>query len=264
MKNPLPLAPLLLASTALLSSCAAVYVPTTPSTPLLEKGQVEVAAGLRTLRYAEAQAAWSPVAHVLLTGELATGIGKSVSSTSNGQGGTNTYEDTHGQGGLGLGLYNSSAKSGYLAVMSGIGWGRSNFFAFDNYKPASPFFPFPLPTSEGVYDARYRRYYGQVYFASADDDSGPRIGGSLRAVWLDYTRLTYADVPIVASTHVYVEPSAFLRFGQGPLRFYTAIGLSMPLGSDRANPSDNRTSSTSYLLSAGIILRPDLLIGHKK
>ena len=264
MERPLRIAPLLLAGAVLLSSCAAVYVPTTPSTPLLEKGQVEVTAGIRSLRYAEAQAAWSPIPHVLLTGELATGIGKSTSSTSNGQGGTSTYQDTHGQGGLGLGLYTSSAKSGYLAVMSGIGWGHSNFFAFDDYKPASIFFPFPLPTREGVYDARYRRYYGQVYFASAEDNHGPRIGGSLRAVWLDYNRLTYADVPIVASTHFYVEPSAFLRFGQGPLQFYTAIGLSMPFSSDRANPSDNRTSSTSYLISAGIVLRPDLLIGRKK
>jgi hypothetical protein len=263
MKNPLPIASLVLTSAILLSSCAAVYVPTTPSTPLLEKGQVEMTVGVRSLRYAEAQAAWSPVSHVLLTGELATGIGKSVSSTSNGQGGTSTYEDTHKQGGLGLGLYTSNAKSEYLAVMSGIGWGHSNFFAFDDYKPASIFFPFPLPTREGVYDARYRRYYGQVYFASAEGN-GPRIGGSLRAVRLDYSRLTYADVPIVASTHFYLEPSAFLRFGQGPLQFYTTIGMSMPFSSDQSNPSDNRTSSTSYVISAGVVLRPDLFLGHKK
>jgi hypothetical protein len=264
MKNPLPIALFLLASATLLSSCAAVYVPTTSSTPLLEKGQVEITAGLRNVRYAEAQAAWSPVSHVLLTGEVASDIGKSTTSSTNGQGGTSTYEDTHKQGGLGLGLYTSSAKSGYLAVMSGIGWGHTNFFAFDDYKPASIFFPFPLPTREGVYDARYRRYYGQIYFASAEDDNGPRIGGSLRTVWLDYSRLTYTDVPIVASTHFYVEPSAFLRFGQGPLQFYTTIGMSLPFSSDRSNPANNRTSSTSYVISAGVVFRPDLLIGHKK
>lgn len=264
MKTSLPIAPLLLASAALLSSCAAVYVPTTSSTPLLEKGQVEITAGLRNVRYAEAQAAWSPVPHVLLTGEVAGDIGKGTSSSTNAQGVSTKYVDSHGQGGLGLGLYTSSAKRGYLALMSGIGWGHTNFFAFDDYKPASIFFPFPLPTREGIYDARYRRYYGQVYFASPEDSNGPRIGGSLRTVWLDYSRLTYSDVPIVPSTHFYVEPSAFLRFGQGPLQFYTTVGVSMPLSGDRSNPSDNRTSSTSYVISAGVVLRPDLLIGHKK
>ena len=49
---------LLATSTALLSGCAAVYMPTTPGTPLLEKGQVEVRAGVRSFRYAEAGAAW--------------------------------------------------------------------------------------------------------------------------------------------------------------------------------------------------------------
>ena len=58
-KNTFVMSHLLLAtSTALLSGCAAVYMPPTPGTPLLEKGQMEVRAGVRSFRYAEAGAAW--------------------------------------------------------------------------------------------------------------------------------------------------------------------------------------------------------------
>lgn len=261
MKTTLRLLPWLLGSAGLLSSCLAVYVPTTPSTPLLEKGQVEVTAGLRSLRTAEISAAWSPVSHVLLTGELATEAGRTTTTTTTGMppGIPTTYSSSHGQGGLGLGLYTTTAKRGYWGLLSGIGWGHTRFFAQDDYKPASVFFPFPVPTREGMYDARYRRYYGQVYFASPEAERGPRFGGSLRSVWLDYTRLTYADLPIVPSTRVYLEPSVFWRFGKGPLRYYATAGVSMPLSADRDNPANSRTSSTSYLVGGGIILRPDLL-----
>ena len=260
MKKQLLLPPFLLAG-ALLSSCAVLYVPTTPSTPLLEKGQVEVTAGLRGLRYAEVGAAWSPLPHVLVTGELAADIAKSTASTTNSQGVTENYSDSHRQGGMGLGLYRptSTTRRTYLAVMGGIGWGHTNFFAFDDYKPASVFFPFPLPTRQGVYDAKYRRYYGQLYLASPPDNDGPQYGASLRSVWVDYTKLTYADQRIVPSNRLFVEPSVFLRFGHGALRWYTTAGYSLPINRDPANPANGRTSSRSYLLSGGIILRPDLL-----
>ena len=260
MKKQLLTLPFLLVG-ALLSSCVAVYVPTTPSTPLLEKGQVEVTAGLRGFRYAEVGAAWSPLPHVLVTGELAADASKSTSSTTNSQGVTTEYRDSHRQGGIGLGLYRptDATRRTYLAVMGGVGWGRSTFFAADDYRAASVFFPFPLPTRQGVYDATYRRYYGQVYLAGPPDDNGPQFGASLRSVWVDYTRLTYADQPIVPSNRFFVEPSLFLRFGHGILQYYATAGLSLPLNRDPANPANGRTSSRSYLVGGGIVLRPDLL-----
>jgi len=249
---------LLATSTALLSGCAAVYVPTTPGTPLLEKGQVEVRAGVRSFRYAEA-AAWSPVAHVLLTGEVAGSNGSTI--VTDAQGRAVKYEEAHGQGSVGLGLYRAptARRRTYLAAMGGIGWGHTKFFAYDDYQPASAFFPFPLPTRSGVYDARYRRYYGQAYFAGPADEKARQFGASLRAVWLDYTSLTYADQPIVPANRVFLEPSVFWRFGRGALRCYATGGLSLPVHVDPANPANARTASWSYLFGGGLVLRPDLL-----
>lgn len=244
---------------ALLGGCAAVYVPTTPSTPLLEKGQVEVTAGLRSFRYAEAGAAWSPVNHVLLTAEVAGTNGSTT--VTDAQGMTTHYDEGHGQGSVGVGLYRAptASRRSYLAALGGVGWGHTRFFAYDDYKAASVFFPFPVPTRSGVYDAQYRRYFAQVYFASPAEEKGPRVGASLRAVWLDYTRLTYADQPIVPANRVYLEPSVFWRFGRGALRYYATGGLSLPLHDDPANPASSRTASRSYLFGGGLVLRPDLL-----
>ena len=259
MKQALLVPQLLLAATALLSGCATLYVPNTPSTPLLEKGQVEVTAGVRSFRYAEMGAAWSPINHVLLTGEVAGSNGSTTVTDAQGQ--TTKYEEGHGQGSVGVGLYRAptASRRTYLAAVGGIGWGHTKFFAYDDYKPVSVFFPFPLPTRSGVYDARYRRYYGQVYFAGPADEKSHQVGGSLRAVWLDYTRLTYADQRIVPANRVFLEPSVFWRFGRGALRYYVTGGLSLPVYVDPANPANARTAAQSYLFGGGLILRPDLL-----
>lgn len=261
MNKPLFISRLLTAGAALLSSCVAVYVPTTPSTPLLERGQVEVTAGLRSIRYGEVGAAWSPVNHLLVTGELAADLATSTSTSTNGQGVATTYTDSHRQGGVGVGYYlpPGTTRKTYLAAVAGTGWGSSHLYAFEDFKAASVFFPFPVPTRNGVYDARYRRYYGQVYFAGPADEKGRQFGASLRTVWLDYTRLTFADQPIAPANRVFLEPSVFMRFGKGPLRFFATAGLSMPLSSDPANPANARTASMSYLFSGGLVLRPDLL-----
>ena len=264
MSKQLFLPRLLLAGAAWLSGCAAVYVPTTPGTPLLEKGQVEVTAGLRSFRYAEAGAAWSPISHVLLTAEVASSNGNTT--VTDAQGRTTKYDEPHRQGSLGLGFYRapSASRRTYLAAMGGIGWGRTKFFAYDYYQSASVFFPFPVPTRSGVYDARYRRYYGQVYFAGPADARGQQFGASLRSVWLDYTRLTYAGQPIVPANRVFVEPSVFWRFGRGALRCYVSGGLSVPLRIEPANPANARTASQSYLVGGGLVLRPDLLWHREK
>ena len=207
----------------------------------------------------EAGAAWSPVAHVLLTAEVAGTDGSTT--VTDAQGLTTRYEEGHGQGSVGLGLYRAptASRRTYLAALGSIGWGHTKFFAYDDYQPAFVFFPFPLPTRSGVYDAWYQRYFGQVYLAGPADEKAHQFGGSLRAVWLDYTRLTYADLPIVPANRVFLEPHVFWRFGRGALRYYATAGLSLPLHADRANPANDRTASWSYLFGGGLVLRPDLL-----
>ena len=258
-------ASVLLVGAALLGGCAAVYVPATTNTPLLEKGQVEVTAGLRGLR-GEAGAAWSPINRVLVTGGVTGNLGTAQTTTTNGPGRDTTYLDAHRQGSIGVGLYRppTADKPSYLAVLGGVGWGYTRFFAFDDYRAASVFFPFPVPTRSGVYEARYRRYYGQFYFATPASETGPQAGESLRAVWLDYATLTYADVPIKPASRFFLEPSIFVRFGHGPLRYYLSGGLSMPLQNNSANPFSNRTARLRYLVSGGLVLRPDLLFRRKE
>ena len=252
-----------IAGAAWLTGCA-VYVPTVPATPLLEKGQVEVTAGLRGFSTTELGVAWSPVPHVLVTGELAGNIGSSSTTTTSQQGVKTTYNDSHRQGSVGAGLYRKPTADSYLAVLGGIGWGRTNLFASEDFKAASPFFPFPIPTRSGVYDAQYRRYYGQFYFAAPAFGKDLKGGFSLRTVFVDYTRLNFADQPIAPSNRFFLEPTAFVRTDHGPLRFYLTGGFSAPLSSDRANPANKRTASWSYLFSGGVILRPDLLVRARK
>ena len=146
-------------------------------------------------------------------------------------------------------------------MTGGTGWGSRNFIAFDDYK-SSPYIPIPLPTRAGIYDALYRRYYGQVYFAHplwAKDMLG---GLSFRSVYVDYSRLTYAGQPIIDGNNLFLEPSFFLRYGRGFFRYYATGGLSLPLGSGTNDPVSQRTAAVSYLLGAGIIFRPDLLWHH--
>ena len=247
-----------------LNGCA-VYVPTVPATPLLEKGQVEVTAGLRSFRSGELGAAWSPVPHLLVTGEVAGDLGRTSTTVTTPQGPV-TYLDTHRQGSFGLGYYRApaGAAGSYVALLGGVGVGRTVFFALDDYEATSPYLPFPLPTRSGVYDARYRRYYGQVYYARPAFIGDLKGGFSLRTVWLDYIRLTYDNQPVAPSNRVFLEPTVFVRSDHGPLRYYATAGLSAPLSSDRNNPANGRTATWSLLVSGGIILRPDLLRKHRE
>ena len=257
MKHFVFAAPFLLAGAALLGGCVSAYVPTAPPTPLIDKGQVEVAAGLRSLHYAEASVAWSPLPHVLLLGEAAIDMANTQPQDTSRA----NYHDRHSQGNLGVGLYgHPGANKSYLAVLAGMGWGHNSFFAEDDYKPASIFLPLPLPTHLGVYDTRYRRYYGQVYFAEAEPARGPRVGGSLRVVGLDFTYYTYSGGSVaIAKNRLLFEPTVFVRFGRGALRYFTTAGFSLPAHADAANPYDKRVVSQSYLFSGGVIFRPDLL-----
>ncbi|MDJ0366873.1 hypothetical protein QMK33_17105 [Hymenobacter sp. H14-R3] len=74
-------------------------MPTIPSTPLVEAGQVEVTAGLRGFNSLEAVAAWSPMPHLLLSTEAAWQP-NSRSATVNNL--TASYNDSRRQVGFGI------------------------------------------------------------------------------------------------------------------------------------------------------------------
>lgn len=144
----------LAASLALLGGCA-VYVPTVPSTPLVEAGQVEVTAGLRGLNSLEAGAAWSPGPHLLLSTEAAWQP-NSQSTTVNNV--TTKYNDSHRQVGFGMGAYRAPTARLplYLAAGGGIGFASMDLHSVD-FSIVSAYVPIPVPIQGAYYQASYRR-----------------------------------------------------------------------------------------------------------
>ncbi|TDN37294.1 hypothetical protein E4631_04900 [Hymenobacter sp. UV11] len=239
----------------LLGGCA-VYVPTVPSTPLLTQHQVEITAGLRGINSLEVDAAWAPTAHLLLAGESAF-QGSTTETTTNSV--TTTYHDSHRQVGLGLGYYQApTARSAwYWAAVGGVGFASVELHSIDFAAP-SAFVPIPLPYVSGFYEARYLRYYGQLYAARP---LSPLVtaGASVRGKLVDYTRLTYEGQPLVPTNRFFLEPTLFVRVGHGVVQGEGTLGLSLPTASDRSNPLNPRTAPVSTLVSIGVIFRPDLL-----
>ena len=254
---------LVIAIGTMLSGCATVYAPSVPHTPVLERGQVELSAGMGRMSGVEAKAAWSPLPHLLLTGELSAIPNDAESSSTNTQGATTS--DNQQQASIGMGYYHAptAASPIYQAVIGGMGWGQRSFSSFEGFV-SSPYIPIPLPTSSALYETRYRRYYGQWYLAYPLSKKGLLGGLSFRSVWLDYSRLTYGGYPIQGNSSVFLEPSFFLRCGKGWLRYYAAGGVSLPVGSISTDQMGKQLGAVSYMLGGGIIFRPDLFLHRKK
>ena len=234
----------------------AVYVPTIPATPLITKGQAELTGDVRSLISAEVGAAYAPTNHLLISAE--SGFQSSEGSMDNPPNQL-SYHDYHRQVGLGLGYYRAPAAAGqpYWAALVGVGFASTVVHALD-FKVPSPYLPFPFPYYVGRYDAQYLRYYGQVYVA-LPASGGPTFGASLRGTVVDYTHLTLDDVAIAPTNRVFLEPTVFLRAGQGALRGFATVGFSLPVNGNSSNPINARTAPWSGLVGAGLVLRPDLL-----
>lgn len=244
------------AGTALLGGCA-VYVPITPSTPLVSsKGEVEVTAALRGLTSLEASGAWSPAAHVVVTAETALQVsnGHETSNTTTVQ-----YTSVHKQVGVGVGTYRlvGAARSVYLGATGGVGFAKA-----DIYDPHADDLLVPLlgkrPTT--YFDATYQRYYGQLY--AAHRGPGASYGVSARGTFVHYSRLLRNGEAITSPTHFYLEPTLFVRAGRGPLQFQGTLGLSMPVPTAPVGADQRNLSPATLLISAGVVLRPHLL-GHR-
>ena len=243
------------AASLLLGGCA-VYVPTVPSTPLLTQRQVELTAGLRGLNSLELDAAWAPTKHLLLAGESAFQGSTTETSTNNV---ATTYHDTHRQAGLGLGYYQApTERSAWdLAALGCVGFASVDLHSVDFAVP-SVYLPLPLPYVAGHYEARYFRYYGQVYAARP---LGPLLtgGASVRGTLVDYTQLDFDGQAVAPTNRFFIEPTLFVRVGHGVVQGQGTLGLSLPTSGDANNPINKRTAPVSGLVSIGVIFRPDLI-----
>jgi hypothetical protein len=116
----------------------------------------------------------------------------------------------------------------------------------------------PVPVISGRYEARYFRYYGQIYAARP---LGALVtgGASVRGTLVDYQHLTYEGHPFMPTNHFFIEPTLFARVGHGVVQAEGTLGLSLPTGGSKDNPFNLRTAPVSTLVSVGIIFRPDLL-----
>lgn len=248
----------LAASLTLLGGCA-VYVPTIPSTPLVEAGQVEVTAGLRGLNSLEAGAAWSPVPHLLLSTEAAWQPNTQSTTVNNV---TTTHNDSHKQVGFGVGTYRAPTARLplYLAAVGGIGFASMDLHSVD-FGILSAYVPLPVPIEGAYYQASYRRYYGQLYAAYKTE--GVSGGLSLRGTWVDYTRLLADGLPIAPAARFFLEPTVFLRTRPGVLQGQFTLGISAPTGRQPTELQAQRTAPASLLIGAAIVLRPDLLWHHE-
>ena len=240
-----------------LSGCA-VYVPATPSTPLLRsQGEVEVTACLRPQGSLEASAAWVPAGRLLLTAD--GGVQQSSGSETRG-GVTTNFENLHKQAGVGVGTFRllGADQSVYLGAVGGLGIASASIY--DNH-----FDPFDLLFGGADklvhYEASYQRYYGQVYVAKTT----PLLsyGASLRGTFVHYSRLMRDAAPISTPTRFYFEPTAFLRIGHRAWQGQATLGFSQPNRIDRASPDRTNVSPATMITSVGVVLRPHLL-GHRK
>ena len=227
-----------------LAGCS-VYLPTVPSTPLVQRGQVEVTAGLRTLTTLEAGAAFSPKSHVLFSAEAAL---QRVTSTETRNNVTTKNLDTHQQVGLGVGAYTVTKAPNplYLAAVAGVGYADVDIHDYG------------ILSATRHYQAQYQRFYGQLYLAALEP--GGSYGISVRGTWVDYRQLLEDGVPIEATNRFYLEPHFFGRVGSGPVQGYATLGVSLPAVRERTSSSSTSALAPStLLLGAGIIFRPHLL-----
>lgn len=210
-----------------------------------------MSAGVRNLTSLEAGAAWAPTRHLLLSAESGLQSSTAITTSNNI---TATYHDFHRQVGLGLGCYRSAPSGLYLAVLGGVGYASTRLHTVD----VGVLYFLPIPVLSSQYEARYVRYYGQAYVATPTQGAAT-LGFSLRGSYVDYTYLALAGNSFAPATHFFTEPSFFVKLGNGPLQALGTVGFSLPWNPDSASRFSNETASTSSLIGATLIFRPDLL-----
>ena len=167
--------------------------------------------------------------------------------------------------GLGIGYYHASTGKSrlYLAALGGISFASVNLHDIDFAAPSISL-PLPVPYVAGFYEARYRRYYGQLYGGLPVSERFTS-GFSVRATWVDYTQLLVDGQSFAPASRCFIEPTFFMRFGRGALQGQATLGFSFPVSQDYANPTNSKTAPVSGLFGIGAVFRPHLLrVGRDK
>lgn len=229
----------LLIGLLLFASSCAVYMPTTPSTPLVQQGEVEFTAAVRggSSLGIETGAAWSPISHLLLTGE--SGMHYSVNKPKG-----ENYPSLHKQAGLGVGVYQILGVSHpiYVAAVAGMGRASASVYSVE------------LLGIPDKFEADYNKYYGQIYAAL----QGRRFSGglSLRGTHLNFQHLQVDGIPVSKAASFYIEPALFGRLGTGAWQIQSSIGLSVPNYRDPSADNNHYVNPTTLLISAGLVFKP--------
>ncbi|OWP63583.1 hypothetical protein CDA63_08355 [Hymenobacter amundsenii] len=198
-----------------------------------------------------------PVGRLLVAGEAAfkpTSDSKTNSSTIKNR-------DYHRQVGLGLGTFwlLGRNQTGYLAAIGGIGLAATQVYdpSVDIAVLLLPFPPLGTPKQGNLYQAHYRRYYGQLYWAAQQKRSS--YGFSVRGTLVDYYKLHRDQLPLVTSNRFFLEPTCFLRYGRGPIQGQVTLGISVSPGADSSSPYRNNLTPVSTLIGIGVVVRPSML-----
>jgi hypothetical protein len=232
----------------LLVGCAS-YTPILPSTPLVQKGEVEASATWMLPNVKTVGVAYSPVKHLLVEGQYADRGNRKTSKTDTLGIRSRQYE-------IGLGYYHSFKNdSWYVGAIGGYGqvWTRNH-----NY-----YLPIALLSDRYIdRDSRYLKYFGQVYGAyqtstTSDSDFRVAVGLSLRytAVRLTYLSEVNSGYPVGARTKFYTEPTGFLRMGNTFVQGQLYAGLAATTYKNET--FDNSIwPQTRLQLGAGVVLNP--------
>lgn len=246
MLPPRTLPPFVAITCSVLLSGCSVYTPTIPSTPVVQKGEVEAYAGIRGLMSsAEVGAAWSPVNHVLLTTEGAVRLVKANDPSPN----------QNRQLNLGAGVYQrfNGTVPLYAALVGGVGRAASDIRSSEDSSP-----------NFARYQATYSRYYAQGYLAVFGEEAGWLNGGvSCRATWVEYDKFRRNNEPVTPATTFYLEPTVFVRFGRGALQSQLSIGSSLPNARLNKTPADKYLDARNTLIGYGLVFRPGQLSNRR-
>jgi hypothetical protein len=95
------------------------------------------------------------------------------------------------------------------------------------------------------------RYYGQVYVAQQKTKIS--YGLLVRGTAVSYQQLLRNKAPIEPGNQFFLEPTSFLRVGQGVVQGMATIGVSLPGLSNRQNPAHTRLAPSTWLISLGVV-----------
>ncbi len=245
--------PQLLISGALLglTGCG-VYTPLLPTTPLVQRGQVEITTAVAPfpglvnlttspkptsvwLPAAEGSVAWAPIRHLsLLVSGATTYVGQLRPAA------TQYVRNRHWAASAGWHTTRAAPTGNwYVAVLVGAGRGNSALAKEEAQQDGGLFSTPGLAVS--FYEARYRKQFIQAYATRATAGrQGVSVTGAVRFTHLSFDRLQRyrrvngadlppAFVPAAGAPTAYLEPAVSLRWGANRLQGLVGMGVAIAL-----------------------------------